>query len=85
MALFDNLRETFYNQASDGTNGFSEGDNKLLKDLLKRIADLEKSFKNFSANINIENILRELDKLNSAVNSKASASEFFNLNISHSK
>lgn len=84
MALIEHLRETFYNQPGDGNNGFSDTDNKLLKDLLKRLADLEKGFKNFSANINIEAILRELDKLNTAVNSKASAAEFDNLKSSHS-
>lgn len=85
MSLIEHLRETFYNQPSDGNNGFNESDNKLLKDLLKRLADLEKGFKNLSANINIEAILRELDKLNSAVNSKASATEFANLKSSHGK
>lgn len=85
MALIEHLRETFYNQPVDGNNGFSEGDNKLLKDLLRRIFDLEKGFKNFSANINIEAILRELDKLNNLVNTKASATDLLNLNSSHSK
>lgn len=83
MALLEHLRETFYNQPSDGKDGFSDNDNKLIKDLLRRVVDLEKGFKNFSANINIEAILRELEKLNIAVNSKASAVEFVNLKGSH--
>jgi len=80
MGLIDHLRDTFYN---DGNNGLSENDNKLLKDLLKRLADLEKAFKNFSATINIEGILREIDKLNSALNGKASDSDLANLKSSH--
>ena len=85
MALIEHLRETFYNQASDGNNGFSESDNKILKDLLKRLADLEKGFKNFSANINIEAILRELDKINVSLAEKASSSDLSDLKSSHSK
>jgi hypothetical protein len=83
MALIEHLRETFYN--SGDNNGFSENDNKLLKDLLKRIADLEKSFKNFSITLNIENILREIDKLNISVNGKASTAELTDLKTSNSK
>lgn len=80
--MIEHLRETFYN---DGNNQLSENDNKLLKDLLKRISDLEKGFKNFSANINIEAIMRELDKINASLNSKAALADFDELKSSHGK
>lgn len=40
-----------------------EGDNKLLKDLARRIYDLEKALKNFISKANIDYVLKELDRL----------------------
>ena len=79
MEMIEQLRETFY---STPNSNMSDGDNKLLKDLLRRIAELEKGLKNFISKANIDFILRELERLN---NEKANLSDFNALKSAHGK
>ncbi len=79
----ENLRETFINQPADHNNRINfnnknsinnsiidSKDAKILKDLQKRFSEIEKSFKTFSASINIELINKDLKDLHENLNSK---------------
>jgi len=54
----------------------NDANTKLLKDLHKRVAELEKNFKVFSSTINIEQIFKEIGNLNEALQSKVGHLEF---------
>ena len=73
----EHLRETFINSPIDNsnhTNNVDSKDLKLLKDLQKRFAEIEKSFKTFSASINVQNINKEIKDINDSVNNKIATS-----------
>jgi len=77
--IIENLRETFYNTPNSGN---SDGDNKLLKDLARRLSELEKGLKNFISKANIDFIIRELERLEKE---KANLFDFNLLKSAHGK
>ncbi len=58
---------------------------KLLKELQKRVADLEKNFKVFSSTINIEQIFKEIGNLNEALHNKVEHVEFKEMKENYGK
>jgi len=63
----------------------SEAEMKLVKDCTKKVMDLEKSFKIFINNLNIEHIRNEIAKLNEAINGKMSINEVQDMKDNMSK
>ena len=60
-------------------------DDSDIKDLQKRLADLEKTFKVFSKEINIEYINKELIRLSECLETKASIKDLADLRDLYSK
>jgi hypothetical protein len=60
-------------------------DEGKLKDINRRIIELEKSFKSFIVNINIEHINKEINKINENLNKKANQDDIFELKDLNSK
>jgi hypothetical protein len=50
--------------------GLTEGDLKLIRDLQKRVTELEKSLKLLQSTINADQIYKELSKINEALLTK---------------
>ena len=70
------MRETFYNTPPSTGTGGGDGDNKLMKDLARRVYDLEKCLKNFIHKVDIDYIMQELHRLEKE---KANLSDFNDL------
>lgn len=66
-------------------NGLSEGDLKLIRDLQKRVTDLEKNLKFLSSTINIEQINKEILKLTELINQKSNQQDLLDLKDLYSK
>jgi len=80
--------ESQYNNMEDKSKmsaTFSEAEMKLVKDCTKKVMDLEKSFKIFVNNSNIDHIKSELAKLNESINGKISANEVQDMKDNMSK
>lgn len=63
----------------------SEAEMKMVKDCTKKVLELEKSFKIFVSNLNIENIRNEIAKLNEAMVGKINAVEVHDMKDNMSK
>lgn len=57
----------------------SENDIQMLKDLSKRIAELEKGFKVLSSTINIDALNKEILKIHEELKLKATNSDIFEI------
>jgi chromosome segregation ATPase len=72
-------------EGGDKKGEMSEADMKLLKDLLKRVNDLEKQFKLLTNSINVELIMKEISKFNEILPLKANVSDLNELREQLSK
>jgi hypothetical protein len=57
----------------------TETDLQLIKDLSKRIAELEKGFKVLSSTINIDALNKEIQKIHEELKLKATGSDIYEL------
>jgi chromosome segregation ATPase len=71
--------------SGDKKGDLSEADMKLLKDLLKRVTDLEKQFKLLTNSINVDLIMKEIGKFNDILPLKANVSDLSELREQLSK
>jgi hypothetical protein len=83
----EQLKKMIHNiQLSDAgkKEGISEGDMQLLKDLAKKVSDLEKGFKLISGSINIDAIMKEINGLKELLAKKANIEDVEDLLNKHS-
>jgi hypothetical protein len=59
--------------------GISEADMKMMKDMSKKIHELEKTHKLFVTTVNIDYVKSELNKLNDMIDNKVNSGEFHDL------
>jgi hypothetical protein len=69
LSLINNVR-------NNNTNDNDEADSKLIKDLQKRLSELEKFFKILSGTINIDLINKEIIAINEKLENKVGQAEF---------
>lgn len=75
----ENFNNELNKTKSNNTGGFSEQDAKVVKDVGRKVMEVEKTLRLFIQNVNIDFIKSELTRLSEGLNSKVSITDFAEL------